>query len=138
MDFSAWSPSHTILVLFGIVVFIGQVGVYFYRTKQNDKQLEKQGETFFHAIERLEERMDKGFVEINQQIVSVRDELRGEIQGVRGEITNVRDELRGEIQGVRGEFADVRTEMNQRLSDMTAEISKLNQNHIDHLNQHKS
>ena len=138
MDFSAWSLSHTILVLFGIVVFIGQVGVYFYRTKQNDKQLEKQGETFFHAIERLEERMDKGFVEINQQIVSVRDELRGEIQGVRGEITNVRDELRGEIQGVRGEIADVRTEMNQRLSDMTAEISKLNQNHINHLNQHKS
>ena len=138
MDFSAWSPSHTILVLFGIVVFIGQVGVYFYRTKQNDKQLEKQGETFFHAIERLEERMDKGFVEVNQQIVSVRDELRGEIQGVRGEITNVRDELRGEIQGVRGEIADVRTETNQRLSDMTAEISKLNQNHIDHLNQHKS
>ena len=120
MDFSAWSPSHTILVLFGIVVFIGQVGVYFYRTKQNDKQLEKQGETFFHAIERLEERMDKGFVEVNQQIVSVRDELRGEIQGVRGEITNDR------------------TEMNQRLSDMTAEISKLNQNHIDHLSHHES
>ncbi len=156
MDFSAWSPSHTILVLFGIAVFIGQVGVYFYRTKQNDKQLEKQGETFFHAIERLEERMDKGFVEVNQQIVSVRDELRGEIQGVRGEITNVRDELRGEIQGVqgeiqgvrdelrseirgvRGEIADVRTEMNQRLSDMTAEISKMNQNHIEHLSHHKS
>ena len=131
MDFSAWSPGHTILVLFGIAVFIGQVGVYFYRTKQNDKKLDKQGEdlrlalkeqgeTFFHAIERLEEWMDKGFVEVNQQIVSVRDELRGEIQGVRGEI------------------ADVRTEMNQRLSDMTAEISKLNKNHIDHLTHHQS
>ena len=131
MDFSAWSPSHTILVLFGIVVFISQVGVYFYRTKQNDKQLEKQGEylrlalkeqgeTFFHAIERLEERVDKGFVEVNQQIVGVRDELRGEIQGVRGEI------------------ADVRIEMNQRLSDMTAEISKMNQNHINHLTRHDS
>ena len=142
MDFSAWSPSHTILVLFGIVVFISQVGVYFYRTKQNDKKLDKQGEdlrlalkeqgeTFFHAIERLEERMDKGFVEVNQQIVSVRDELRGEIQGVR-------DELRSEIGGVRGEIADVRTEMNQRLSDMTAEISRMNQNHIDHLSHHKS
>ena len=127
MDFSAWSPSHTILVFFGIAVFIGQVGVYFYRTKQNDKQLEKQSETFFHAIGRLEERMDKGFVEVNQQVVGVRDELRGEIQGVRGE-----------IQGVRGEIADVRTEMNQRLSDMTAEISKLNQNHIDHLTHHQS
>ena len=142
MDFSAWSPSHTILVLFGIAVFISQVGVYFYRTKQNDKKLDKQGEdlrlalkeqgeTFFHAIERLEDRMDKGFVEVNQQIVGVRDELRGEIQGVR-------DELRSEIGGVRGEIADVRTEMNQRLSDMTAEISKLNQNHIDHLTRHDS
>ena len=186
MDFSAWSPSHTILVLFGIVVFISQVGVYFYRTKQNDKKLDKQsedlrlalkeqGETFFHAIERLEERMDKGFVEVNQQIVSVREELRGEIQGVReelrgeiqgvrdelrseiggvreelrgeiqgvreelrGEIQGVRDELRSEIGGVRGEITDVRTDMNQRLSDMTTEISKLNQNHIDHLTRHDS
>ena len=64
MGFGAWSLSHTILVLFGIAVFISQVGVYFYRTKQNDKKLDKQGEdlrlalkeqgeTFFHAIERL-------------------------------------------------------------------------------------
>ena len=124
MDFSAWSPSHTILVLFGIAVFIAQVGVYFYRTRQNDKQLEKQGEdlrlalkeqgeTFFHAIERLEERMDKGFVEVNQQIVSVRDELRGEIR-------------------------DVRTEMNQQIGSVREELSKLNQNHIDHLTHHES
>lgn len=142
MDFSAWSPSHTILVLFGIVVFISQVGVYFYRTKQNDKKLDKQGETFFHAIERLEERMDKGFVEVNQQIVGVRDELRGEIQGVReelrGEISGVRDELRSEIQGVRGEIADVRTEMNQQIGGVREELSKLNQNHIDHLTRHES
>ena len=175
MDFSAWSPSHTILVLFGIAVFIGQVGVYFYRTKQNDKKLDKQGEdlrlalkeqgeTFFHAIERLEDRMDKGFVEVNQQIVGVRDELRGEIQGVReelrgeisgardelrgeiqgvrdelrGEIQGVRDELRSEIQGVRGEIADVRTEMNQQIGSVREELSKLNQNHIDHLTRHDS
>ena len=97
MDFSAWSPSHTILVFFGIAVFIGQVGVYFYRTKQNDKKLEKQGETFFHAIERLEERMAKGFIEVNQQIIGLREELRSEIQGLR-------DELRGEIQGLREEL----------------------------------
>ena len=124
MDFSAWSPSHTILVLFGIAVFIGQVAVYFYRTKQNDKKLEKQGETFFHAIERIEERMDKGFVEVNQQIVGVRDELRSEIQGVR-------DELRDEIR-------DVRTEMNQQIGSVREELSKLNQNHIDHLTRHDS
>ena len=120
MDFSAWSPSRTILVLFGIAVFIGQVAVYFYRTKQNDKKLEdlrlalrEQGETFFHAIERLEERMDKGFVEVNQQIVGVRDELRDEIQGVR-------------------------TEMNQQIGSVREELSKMNQNHIEHLSHHKS
>ena len=61
MGFSAWSPSHTILVLFAVAVFIGQVAVYFHRTKQNDKKLDKQGEgfrlalkeqgeTFFHVI----------------------------------------------------------------------------------------
>ena len=52
MDFGTWSPSHTILVLVVLVAFIGQVAVYFYRTAQNDKK-----------IERLEERMDKRFVE---------------------------------------------------------------------------
>ena len=40
MDFGAWSSSHTILALFAVMVFIGQVAVYFYRTKQND------GETY--------------------------------------------------------------------------------------------
>ena len=127
MDFSAWSPSHTILVLFAVAVFIGQVAVYFHRTKQNDKKLDKQGEdfrlalkeqgeTFFHAIERLEERMDKRFVEVNQQIGGVRQE----------------------VSGVRQEVSGVRSEMNQRLSDITTEISKLNQNHIDHLTRHDS
>lgn len=118
MDFSAWSPSHTILVLLAVAVFIGQVAVYFHLTKQNDKKLDKrgedfrpalkeQGETFFHLIERLEERMDKRFVEVNQQIGGVRQEVSG-----------------------------VRSEMNQRLSDIITEISKLNQNHIDHLTRH--
>ena len=96
MDFGTWSPSHTILVLVVLVAFIGQAAVYFYRTAQNDKK-----------IERLEERMDKRFVEvistINQQISVVRSE----------------------ISVVRGEIRDVRLEM-----------SKLNQNHIDHLTHH--
>ena len=110
MDFGTWSPSHTILVLVVLVAFIGQVAVYFYRTAQNDKK-----------IERLEERMDKRFVEIistiNQQISVV----RSEISVVRSEISVVRSE----ISDVRGEIRDVRLEM-----------SKLNQNHIDHLTHH--
>ena len=54
------------------------------------------------ASERIEERMDKRFVEVNQRI----------------------DGLRSDV--------------NQRLSDMNAEMSKMNQNHIDHLNRHHS
>lgn len=89
MTFAEWSPSHTVLVLFILAGFIGQVGVYFYKTTQNDKKLE-----------RLEERMDKRFAEVigtmNQQLSDVRGEIR----------------------------------------DVRLEISKLNQNHIDHLNRH--
>ena len=110
MDLGTWSPSHTILVLVVLVAFIGQVAVYFYRTAQNDKK-----------IERLEERMDKRFVEVistmNQQISVV----RSEISVVRSEISIVRSE----ISDVRGEIRDVRLEM-----------SKLNQNHVDHLTHH--
>ena len=92
MDFSAWSPSHTILVVVGIIGFIGQVAVFFYRIGQSEKRTDKiegliikQSETFFNAIERLEERTDKRFVEVNQRISEVRDE----ISGVRDEISKL-------------------------------------------------
>ncbi len=71
MDFASWSPSHSVLVLFIILGFIGQVAILFYRTsrleKRQDKtddKIDKLGETFFHALERLEDRMDKRFVEV--------------------------------------------------------------------------
>ena len=114
MDFSAWSPSHTILVVVGIIGFIGQVAVFFYRIGQSEKRTDKiedliikQSETFFNAIERLEERTDKRFVEVNQQITGLRSEMNQRISEVRDEISGVRDE-----------------------------ISKLNQNHIEHLTHH--
>ena len=139
MDFGSWSPSHTILVIFIVVGFVGQVAIYFYRTSQNDKKIDKQGETFFHALERLEDRMDKRFVEVintmNQQI----SDVRNEISDVRSEISDVRSEIAGvrsEISDVRSEIAGVRSEMNQRLSDVNAEIRELNRNHIEHLNRH--
>ena len=103
MDFGAWSPSHTILVLVVIAGFIGQVAVYFHKTAQNTKR-----------IERLEERMDKRFAEVISTI-------NHQISDVRSEISDVRSE----ISDVRGEIRDVRLEM-----------SKLNQNHIDHLTHH--
>ena len=112
-----WSPSHLIVAGLALATIIGQAIAVLSRlktiTERLEKQIEKQGETFFHALERLEERMDKRFVEVNQQIVGLRSEM---------------------TQG----FSGVRSEMNQRLSDMNAEMSKLNQNHIEHLNRHHS
>ena len=107
MDFGTWSPSHTILVLVVLVAFIGQVAVYFYRTAQYDKKIERLEERMDKRFEQQFEQMDKRFVEvistINQQVSVVRSE----------------------ISDVRGEIRDVRLEM-----------SKLNQNHIDHLTHH--
>ncbi len=87
MDFSAWSPSHTILVVVMVAVtvvgFIGQVAVLFHRTRQlekrQDKQsedLHRQGEMFIHALERLENRIDKRFEEVNQRLSSMDASIR--------------------------------------------------------------
>ena len=90
MDFGTWSPSHTILVLVVLVAFIGQVAVYFYRTAQNDKKierLEEQMDKRFELVDKRFELMDKRFVEvistINQQI----SDVRSEISDVRSEIS---------------------------------------------------
>ncbi len=113
MDFSAWSPSHTILVVVMVVVtmvgFIGQVAVLFYRTRQ------------------LEKRQDK----TDNRIESMRLEIAKQISEIRIEF---RDELRNEIGDVRSEIGDVRSE----IGDVRSELSKLNQNHIDHLSHHQS
>ena len=77
MDFGTWSPSHTILVIVVVVGFVGQVAVLFYRTGQIEKRIDKlaadlhqQGETFIHAIERLEDRMDRRFDEVISHLKS--------------------------------------------------------------------
>ena len=84
---------------------------------------------FIHAIERLEERTDKRFVEVNQQIIGLGLEMSQQITGLRSEmsqqITGLRSEMNQRISEVRDEIAGVRTE-----------ISKLNQNHIEHLTHH--
>ena len=43
-----------------------------------------------------------------------------------------------QIGAVNQQISKIRSEMNQHLSNMTAEISKMNQNHIDHLSHHES
>ena len=127
MDWGSWSPSHTILVLFIVAGFIGQLAIYFYRTGQNDKKIDKQGETFVHALERLEDRMDKRFSEM----IAMSDKRFVEVNQ-RFDETNQRiGETNQRIDGLR-------SEMNQRLSDMDASIQQMNQNHIEHLNRHHS
>ena len=120
MDLSAWSPSHLIVAGLAFATIIGQTIAVLTRlkttTERLEKQVEKQGELFVQALERLEDRVDKRFVEVNQRI----------------------DQVRTEISDVRTEMSQRFTEMNQRFSGMTAEISKLNQNHIDHLSHHES
>ena len=127
MDFGTWSPSHTILVLFIVAGFIGQLAIYFYRTAQNDKKIDKQGETFVHALERMEERMDKRFSEM----IAMSDKRFVE---VNQRITEVNQRIGETNQRIDG----LRSEMNQRLSDMDASIQQMNQNHIEHLNRHHS
>jgi len=127
MDFASWSPSHTILAAFALVAFIGQVAVLFYRTgalekriiEQNDA-MHKQSQTLIHAIERLDDRMEKRFAEVDKRFTEVIGTMNHQISDVRTEI------------------GKLRAEMNQRLSDVATEISKLNQNHVDHLTHHQS
>ena len=126
MDWGSWSPSHTILVLFIVAGFIGQLAIYFYRTGQNDKKIDKQGETFVHALERLEERMDKRFSEM----IAMSDKRFVE---VNQRITEVNQRIGETNQRIDG----LRSEVNQRLSDMDASIQQMNQNHIEHLRNHR-
>ena len=131
MDFGSWSPSHTILVLVVLVTFIGQVAVYFYRTTQNDKKIDKQSEMFFHALERLEDRMDKRLSEMqsetNHRFVEMQSETNHRFVEMNQRLSDTQSETNHRF-----------VEMNQRLSDIEAVLRQLNQNHIEHLNQHHS
>ena len=120
-----WSPSHLIVAGLALATIIGQAIAVLVRLKTTTERLEKQidkqsenmrqmGETFFHALERLEDRIDK-------------------------RLSDMQAETNHRFTEMNHHF----TEMNQRLSDMNGEISdvrsemrQLNQNHIDHLNRH--
>jgi len=89
MDFSAWSSSHLIVAALALATIIGQAIAVLARLKANTEQLQKQSETFVHAIERLEDRMDKHFVEVNQRISEVRSELKTEMSEIRSELSKM-------------------------------------------------
>ena len=77
-----WSPSHLIVAAIAVATIIGQLIIVLTRlktiTERLEKRMDKQDETirqqglsFVHALERLEERMDKRFVEVNQRFDEV-------------------------------------------------------------------
>ena len=111
MDFSAWSPSHLIVAALALATIIGQAIAVLARLKANTEQLQKQGETFVHAIERLEERIDKRFEEVNHRFTEVNHRF-----------TEVNQRL---------------TDMQAEIRDVRSEMRQLNQNHIDHLSHHE-
>ena len=65
--------------------------------KANTKQLQKQGETFVHAMERLEDRIDKRFEEVNHRFTEVNHrftEVNQRLTDMQAEIRDVRNEMR--------------------------------------------
>ena len=68
MDFSAWSPSHTILLIFmvlsTIVTAIAQVWVLFYRVNKVEQRLDT-----------TDDRIDKMKSEMSDRISEVKDEI---------------------------------------------------------------
>ena len=112
MDFSAWSPSHLIVAALALATIIGQAIVVLARLKANTEQLQKQGETFVNAMERLEDRIDKRFEEVNQRFTEANHRF-----------TEVNQRL---------------TDMQAEIRDVRGEMRQLNQHHIDHLSHHES
>ena len=90
MDFSAWLPSHLIGAALALTTIIGQAIAVLVRLKANTEQLQKQDETFVHAMERLEDRIDKRFEEVNQRFTGVNRRLTD----MQAEIRDVRSEMR--------------------------------------------
>jgi len=129
MDFGSWSPSHTILALFIVAGFIGQVAVLFYRVGQTEKRLTRSEERAEKRDAELLAMIDKRIGETNHRI----GETNQRIDGLRSEMNQQGESLRSEM-NQQGE--SLRSEMNQRLSDMDASIRQLNQNHIEHLTHH--
>ena len=141
MDFGSWSPSHTILALFIVAGFIGQVGILFYRVGQTEKRLTRSEERAEKRDAELIAMIDKRMGEVNQRIGSLQSEMNHQIGEVNQRIGSLQSEMNQQGESLRSEMnqqiGGLRSEMNQRLSDMDASIRQLNQNHIEHLAYHQ-
>ena len=75
MDFSGWSPSHTIIAVCVAMAFIGQIAVFLYCTGRLGERLNKQSDDLRKLRSQLENRIDKGIDDFNQPVVRMRKEL---------------------------------------------------------------
>ena len=75
MDFSAWSPSYTMMAIFVAAMFIGQITVLLLCTGRLGKRLNKQADDLRELRDRLEDRIDQGIDNFNQPVVRMRKEL---------------------------------------------------------------
>ena len=75
MDFSAWSPSYTMMTIFVAAMFIGQITVLLLCTGRLGKRLNKQSDDLQQLRNRLEDRIDQGIDDFNQPVVRMRKEL---------------------------------------------------------------
>ena len=92
-----WSPSHLVVAAIAVGTIIGQLLIVLTRLKTVTERLEKrmdtqdetirqQGEMFYNALGRLEERMDKRFVEVVSTMNQRLSEMNSEIRDVRSEM----------------------------------------------------
>ena len=113
-----WSPSHLIVAALALATIIGQAIAVLVLLKTTTERLEKQidkqsenmrqmSETFFHALERFEDRIDKRLSDMQADTNHRFTEMNQRLSDMQTEISGVRSEMR-----------------------------QLNQNHIDHLNRH--
>ena len=84
MDFSAWSPSHTLLLVVTLLAIGAQLIAILTSLKINAKRLED-------SVDKIDTKIDVVQSEIKKEIRDVREKLRKKISGIR-------EELRGEIQ----------------------------------------
>ena len=131
-----WSPSHLIVAGLALATIIGQAIAVLVRLKTTTERLEKQidkqsenmrqmGETFFHALERLEDRIDKRLSDMQADTNQRFNEMNQRLSDMQAETNQRFNETNHRFTDMQAEISGLRSEMRQ-----------LNQNHIDHLNRH--
>ena len=75
MDFSGWSPSHTLIAVCVAVTFLGQIIVLLYCAGRLGRRLNKQADDLRKLGNQLQNRIDRGVGDFNQPVVGIRKEL---------------------------------------------------------------